>query len=304
LDVFCEANKQIEKRYAYKVRVVGLTDEPIIAQNGLKLSPDDSIQSVAGKFDTVLVAGSPSFRDYENNPDLVDWILKQASQVRRIGSVCTGAFLLAHAGLLNGRRATTHWNSTTRLARTFPRIKVDANQIYIKDDSIYTTAGVTASMDLALALVEEDHGRNVALRVAKELILFLKRPGGQSQFSMQLAAQIAESGPIGEIHGWILSNLSKDLSIEVLADRMGMSARNFARIFKRETGMTPGVYVEAARIDEARRLLEEGDTQLKKVASVCGFTDRGSLRRAFLRRYSVTPIEYRNRFRPTGPIGS
>ncbi|HEY4368642.1 MAG TPA: helix-turn-helix domain-containing protein [Steroidobacteraceae bacterium] len=220
--------------------------------------------------------------------------------MRRIGSICTGAFLLAHAGLLDGRRATTHWNSTARLAEMFPKIRLEPNTIYMKDGPIYTTAGVTASMDLALALVEEDHGRSIALRVAKELILFLKRPGGQSQFSMHLEAQAAEIGPIRDILEWIRDTLAENLAVDALAARLGMSSRNFARLFKRETDVTPGDFVEAARVEAARRMLEESDTQLKKVASMCGFAGHSGLRRAFMRRLKVAPADYRSRFRP-GP---
>ena len=199
------------------------------------------------------------------HPKLVQWVVRESRHVRRVGSVCTGAFVLAHAGLLNGRRATTHWNSTDRLAEMFPAIKLEPNGIFVKDGRTYTTAGVTASMDLALALVEEDHGRSIALRVAKELILFLKRPGGQAQFSMHLEAQVAEMGPIRGIHEWILDNLAADLSVATLAARLGMSSRNFARLFKRETDMTPGDYVEAARVEAARRMIEESGPSLKKV---------------------------------------
>src|SRR5262249_37345304 len=162
----------------------------------------------------MLIAGSPGIRKYENHQGLVQWILRESRHVRRIGSICTGAFLLGHAGLLNGRRATTHWNSTGRLAETFPEIKLEPNPIYVKDGPVYTTAGVSASMDLALAMVEEDYGRSISLRVAKELILFLKRPGGQSQFSVHLEVQVAEIGPIRDIQEWILNNLSEDLSVE------------------------------------------------------------------------------------------
>jgi transcriptional regulator GlxA family with amidase domain len=171
----------------------------------------------------------------------------------------------------------------------------------VKDGPVYTTAGVTASMDLALAMVEEDHGRGTALRIAKELILFLKRPGGQSQFSVHLESQVAEIGPIRDIHEWILDNLSEDLSVETLAARLAMSNRNFARLFERETDMTPGDYVEAARVEAARRMLEESDTPLKKIARMCGFADHSGLRRAFLRRFNVTPADYRHRFRPPEP---
>lgn len=241
-------------------------------------------------------------REFENHKRLVDWIGREARHVRRLASICTGAFLLGSAGLLDDRRATTHWNSTARLASTFPRVILEPNTIFVKDGPIYTSAGVTASMDLALALVEEDFGRSLALRVAKELILFLRRPGGQSQFSVHLEAQIAEMGPIRDVTEWIIDNLADDLSVEALAAREGMSARNFARNFKRETKMTPGDYVEAARVEAARRILEESDTPLKRVASLCGFKDQSGLRRAFVRRINVSPLDYRHRFRPNSAI--
>jgi transcriptional regulator GlxA family with amidase domain len=298
MDVFSEANRLLQDPDAYSMTIVALSPEPVTALNGTRFLPDATIESSLDGFDTLLIAGSPGIRKYENHPELVQWTVRESRRVRRVGSVCTGAFLLGHAGLLNGRRATTHWNSAARLAELFPAVKLEPNTIYVKDGPIYTTAGVTASMDLALALVEEDHGRSVSLRVAKELILFLKRPGGQSQFSVYLEGQVAEIGPIRDIHEWILDNLSEDLSVEALAARLAMSSRNFARLFRRETDMTPGDYVEAMRVEAARRMLEEGDTPMKKVASLCGFADQSGLRRAFMRRINVTPAEYRQRFRP------
>ncbi len=296
MDVFSEANIQLGSPTAYQVRLVALTPDAVQAENGMRFLPDASVKTALGAIDTLLVAGSPRIQAWETHPELLAWIKKHAPRARRTGSICTGAFLLGHAGLLNGRHATTHWKSTTRLTELFAKVQVDPNRIYIKDGPIYTSAGVTASMDLALALVEEDHGREVALRVAKKLILFLKRPGGQSQFSMQLEAQIADQSPVRALQEWILEHLNQDLSVEALAARMKMSSRNFARLFKRETGATPGDYVEAARVEAAKRILEEGDTHLKKVASLCGFTDPGGLRRAFARHLRVTPIEYRQRF--------
>jgi transcriptional regulator GlxA family with amidase domain len=297
MDVFSEAATLLGNPDAYRVQIVGLTLDPIVTHNGARILPDASIATPLEDFDTLLIAGSPGIRQYENHAEVVDWVARASRRARRVGSICTGAFLLGHAGLLDGRSATTHWNSTARLGEQFPRVRVDANRIYVKDGPIYTSAGVTASMDLALALVEEDHGRTIALRVAKALILFLQRPGGQSQFSVHLAAQVSEIGPIRDVHEWILSSLGADLSVEALAARAGMSARNFARQFKRETGMTPGDYVEAARVEAAGRILEESDTPLKRVAGMCGFADQGGLRRAFMRRIKVTPADYRQRFR-------
>ena len=298
MDVFSQANNQIGDAPRYVVEIVGLNSDPIKALNGTRFMPDETIHTALGEYDTVLVAGSPGIRDYEENEDLIEWLVNRARQARRVGATCTGAFLLAHAGLLDGRRATTHWNSTARMSRTFPSIKVDPSPVFVKDGTVYTTAGVTASMDLALALVEEDHGRKVALRIAKELILFIKRPGGQAQFSMHLAAQISDSGPIRDTQEWILNHVGENLSTAAMALRVGMSVRNFARLFKRESQMTPGDYVEAARVEAARRMMEEGNTSLKVVAGKCGFSDQGGLRRAFVRRLDVTPAEYRQTFRP------
>jgi transcriptional regulator GlxA family with amidase domain len=210
--------------------------------------------------------------------------------------VCSGAFLLANAGLLEGRRVTTHWNSSQRLAACYPSVHVENDQIYVKDGPVYTSAGVTAGMDLSLAMVEEDLGRAVAMSVAREFVMFLKRPGGQSQFSAHLAAQASERDVIRDVQAWVLDNLDKSLHLDVLAVRAGMSTRNFARLFKQDTDTTPADFVEAARIDAARRLLEDSASPLKRVASRCGFGDPNSLRRAFVRRLGVTPADYRSRF--------
>jgi transcriptional regulator GlxA family with amidase domain len=297
MDVFAEANKLIKGGDRYELAVVGRNREPVIASNGGRMLPDRTIDEPLDGFDTLIIAGSPRVQTFEADPALVEWVTTGSVQVRRLASICTGAFLLGSAGLLNGRRATTHWNSTARLRKMFPAIDVQANTIFIKDGAVYTSAGVTASMDLALALVEEDFGRAVALRVAKELILFLQRPGGQSQFSVHLEAQVSEMGPIREVTQWVADNIASDLAVETLASRRGMSPRNFARTFKRETDMTPGDYVEAVRVDAAKRMLEEGDVPLKRVAALCGFNDQSAFRRAFIRRTNVTPVEYRRRFR-------
>jgi transcriptional regulator GlxA family with amidase domain len=222
-----------------------------------------------------------------------------APRVRRLASVCTGAFLLAEAGLLDGRRATTHWSACAALARRYPRVRVDPDPIFVRDGAVVTSAGVTSGMDLALALVEEDHGREVALGVARWLVLFLKRPGGQAQFSAQLSSQLASRQPIQELQAWIVENVHRDLSVAVLAARAGMSPRNFARVFTREVGATPALFVETARVEAARRRLEEdGGRGIEAVAAECGFGSAETLRRAFLRRLRVNPADYRARFQP------
>jgi transcriptional regulator GlxA family with amidase domain len=211
--------------------------------------------------------------------------------------VCTGAFFLGAAGLLDGLNATTHWQHAAELAERFPAAKVVPDQIYVEDGSLYTSAGVTAGIDLALKLIEDDHGRDLALMVARRLVVFLKRPGGQSQFSAHLAAQITNEGRIQSVQHWILDHLSLDLTLTSLAGRAAMSVRNFTRVFQNETGITPADFVEMARVDSARRLLEESDTPLQRVASRCGFASPDTMRRAFLRRIGTGPSDYRERFR-------
>jgi transcriptional regulator GlxA family with amidase domain len=226
----------------------------------------------------------------------VSWITKAAARTRRVTSVCNGAFLLAAAGLLDGRRATTHWSACETLQRRYPEVEVEPDSIFVKDGDLYTAAGVAAGMDLSLALVEEDLGRRAALEVARWLVLFLKRPGGQSQFSAQLSAQIAEREPLRDLQAWIADNLEADLSVPALAERACMSPRNFARAFRKEVGMTPAVYVEAARVEAARIALDGSQEPVESVARRCGFGTVETMRRAFHRRLGVGPSSYRERF--------
>jgi transcriptional regulator GlxA family with amidase domain len=228
---------------------------------------------------------------------VIAWLTAAARRSRRVASVCTGAFLLARAGLLDGRPATTHWASCKELARRYPSIRVEPDPIFVRDGDVMTSAGVTAGMDLALALVEEDLGRETALETARWLVLFLKRPGGQAQFSAQLAAQMADREPLRELQEWIPDNLDVDLSVPALARRACMSERNFARAFRRETGMTPAAYVETARVERARMALESGELPVETIARQAGFGTVETMRRAFGRRLGVSPLDYRNRFR-------
>lgn len=297
IDVFNEAARQAGNPRAYDFEIIAPEKGRVQASNGMVFVADSSINSASNDIDTLLVAGSPNMREIEAQSDLLNWLVQRGKQVRRLGSVCSGAFLLARAGLLDGKRATTHWNASARLASTFPAVSVEPDRIFIKDGPIYTSAGVTAGLDLALALVEEDFGRGVALKVAREFVMFLKRPGGQSQFSAHLAAQTAEKSVIRDVQNWVLENINKPLSVEHLALHAGMSTRNFARMFKRETNTTPADFVEGARLDAARRMLEETTNPLKRVAALCGFGDPNSMRRAFVRRLGVTPADYRRRFR-------
>jgi transcriptional regulator GlxA family with amidase domain len=249
---------------------------------------------VRGPLDTLLVAGGSGAR--HAGPAVVDRIAALAGDARRVASVCTGAYVLAAAGLLDGRRATTHWNWCDDLQRRHSAIAVERDPIFVVDGPVRTSAGVTAGMDLALALVEEDLGARVALDVARWLVLFVKRPGGQAQFSAQLAGQTADRAPLRDLQAWIADHLDADLSIPALADRACMSERNFARAFKAETGMTPAVYVEALRVERARLALEAGAAPIDAVAHRCGFGTVETLRRAFGRRLGVSPTAYRNRF--------
>jgi transcriptional regulator GlxA family with amidase domain len=296
IEVFNEAARHTGKPDAYRFELVAPQAGPQRASNGMVFHADVALDAAAPGIDTLLVAGSPDMHTMEVPPALLDWLRVQATQVRRLGSVCSGAFLLARAGLLDGKHVTTHWNSSARLARDFPKVHVAADQIYVRDGSLYTSAGVSAGMDLALALVEEDFGREVALRTARELVMFLKRPGGQSQFSAHLAAQSSERSAIREVQEWVLASLAEPLTVDDMAARAGMSTRNFSRQFKQDTGMTPADFVEGARIDAARRLLEDTMNPLKRVAAWSGFGNPNGLRRAFQRRLGVTPGDYRTRF--------
>jgi transcriptional regulator GlxA family with amidase domain len=281
---------------AYSLEILGLRRGPFRASSGLRVYADRRYDEVGRGIDTLLVAGGVGTERYRSSPPILRWLRKQSGQVRRLASVCTGAFFLAEAGLLKGRRATTHWASCDRLARSFPDVRVEPDTIFVQEGSVYTSAGVTAGMDLALAMVEEDQGRDVALAVARELVLFLRRPGGQAQFSAQLAVQFAEKEPLRDLQAHILDHPEDDLSIETLARRAGMSPRNFARVFTRQVGTTPARFVVTARVETARRLLEESAEPLETVCSRSGLGTLESMRRAFLRLVGIPPGQYRARF--------
>jgi len=295
-DVFAEASQQLGKPRAYQVQVIGTEPGMLQSSSGLRLGVDATVATHRGPIDTLLVAGSPCIEDMASDVLLQTWLRLQARTVRRYGSVCTGAFVLAASGLLDGKRVTTHWNSAARLATEYPGACVEADAIHVKDGKLFTSAGVTAGIDLALALVEEDHGRDLALSVARTLVMFLKRPGGQSQFSAHLAAQTSERSGVRDMQDYVLANLKNDLSVPVLALRAGMSERSFARIFRSEATTTPAEFVENARIDAARRLAEESDMPAKRLADAVGYANVDSFRRAFGRRLGVSLVEYRRRF--------
>ena len=282
---------------AYDVERVAAKAGAVATSSALGLVANRAFRHVHTGVDTLLVAGGPGADAAATDTALLAWLRRMAHRVRRIGSVCTGKFVLAAAGLLDGRRASTRWASCVKLARLYPKIAVEADPIFVKDGNVYTSAGVTAGMDLALALVEEDYGRDVALQVARRLVLFLHRPGGQSQFSAQLSVQVADREPLRDLQGWIADHVCADLTVQALAERVAMSPRNFARLFTCETGMTPARFVEAIRVEAARRRLEESAQAVEGVAEVSGFGSAETMRRAFLRVVRVAPSAYRSRFR-------
>ncbi|MDM0026408.1 GlxA family transcriptional regulator [Variovorax saccharolyticus] len=295
-DVFVEASRQLGNPRAYQVQLIGTETGMLQSSSGLRLAVDATVATHRARIDTLLIAGSPEIEDMATDAQLQGWLRRQSRTVRRYGSVCTGAFVLGATGLLQGKRVATHWNAAARLAASYPGACVEADAIHVKDGKLFTSAGVTAGMDLALAMVEEDHGRELALRVARQLVMFLKRPGGQSQFSAHLAAQTSERSGVRAVQDHVLANLADDLSISALASRAGMSERSFARIFRSETGTTPAEFVERARIDAARRLAEESDLPAKRLAAAVGYANVDGFRRAFGRRFGVSVAEYRKRF--------
>ena len=295
-EVFATATQLSSGKAGYEVEVVATQAGPL-PTSSVAIHPDRTIDECTGSIDTLVVAGGRGVKAAVEDERLVTWLKGAAKRSRRVTSVCTGAFLLARTGVLDGRRATTHWASCGELSRRHPDVEVEADPIFVRDGNVITSAGVTAGMDLALALVEEDLGREVALETARWLVLFLKRPGGQAQFSAQLAAQMADREPLRDLQAWLPDHLGEDLSVPALARRACMSERNFARAFRDETGMTPGAYVEVARVESARIALETGDLPVEAIARQAGFGTVETMRRAFRRRVGVSPNSYRGRFR-------
>ena len=296
LDVLAEANSR-SGGTPYALMVIAAEPGPIRSSSGVRLMPDHVIGVDAEmELDTLLIAGCPNAVDVPADGEVVDWLRRRAPVARRFGSVCSGAFFLAEAGLLDGRCVTTHWAVAEELARRYPSVRVDADAIHVRDGALRTAAGVTAGLDLALALVEEDLGHEIAMRVAGQLVMFFKRPGGQMQFSRKGEAVPAGRAALQELQRWVAANPALDHSVAGLAKRMDLSPRHFARLFRSEVGITPATWVENARVSAARRLLEGGHAAPKQVAAQCGFADADTLRRAFARHVGVTPAEYRKRF--------
>lgn len=298
MDVFAEANARIAEAF-YKVGLVAEGDRPIRCGSGLRVLPDSDYLMSPRDPDTLLVAGSVGIPAAPEKA-MIDWLARTAPQTRRYGSVCTGAFLLGDAGLLSGRHVATHWQYAPLLAERFPEAKVDGDRVFVRDGPMVTSAGSSAAIDLGLSLVEEDLGRDVALYVARRLVVFLKRPGDQSQFSMHLAAQGIDRSRLNKVQQHILSHPDADLSVDTLAKLAAMSPRNFTRVFTQEVGISPAEYVDLTRIDVARFLLEGSRLSIDSIAAKSGFGSARAMRRAFLAHLGATPSEYRDRFGTAG----
>ncbi|CAE6743497.1 HTH-type transcriptional regulator CdhR [Paraburkholderia nemoris] len=298
VDVFSEANRFIAPQDRYEVTLLSAEPGPLRASNGMTLVADATFDQARRPFGLALVAGGPALPDGAA-PDtrLLDWLSRVATQCERFGSICTGAFALGHAGLLDARKVTTHWQHAAQLAEQFPRAHVDFDRIYLRDGNLVTSAGVTAGIDLSLALVAEHHGPHTALAVAKRLVVFAQRQGGQSQFSPYLTAPADDTSPVAKVQAHVMERIRESFTVKQLADVAGMSARNFARVFVQETRVTPHEFVERARVDAARKLLESSDAALKAIAYDCGFGTADRMRIVFTKRIGVTPMQYRERFR-------
>jgi transcriptional regulator GlxA family with amidase domain len=299
LQVFASANVQAMERgqpAPYAPSVIASQPGSVLSSAGLGLQ---TFPLPTTPSDTLIIAGGWGVHTALQDEQLVHWVRDHAASARRVASVCTGAFMLAQAGVLDGHRVATHWDSCALLAQRFPRVQVDAEPIFINEGALWTSAGVTAGIDLALALVEADLGRSIALAVAQDLVVFLKRPGGQSQFSTALSMQQAtrtEDSRFADLHAWMLDNLASDLSVSTLAAQVGMSERSFVRHYRAQTGNTPARAIEQLRVEAARRLLGDSALPIKRIADRWGFGTEETLRRSFLRAVSVTPQAYRERF--------
>ncbi|KII28346.1 transcriptional regulator [Pseudomonas fluorescens] len=298
--VFWAASRYLDSSNlpGYKLQTASLDGGLIQTAEGLAVDTVSLRDFAAQTIDTLIVPGAPVIIMAMNNSlDLVDWLKEASTKVRRTASVCSGTFLLAQAGLLDGRRAATHWAMCGMLKDRYPAIEVDNDAIFVKQDSVWTSAGVSAGIDLALALVEEDGGRELALLVAREMVVFLKRPGGQAQYSQLLQSQTDEGAAFDDLHLWITQNLDgANLTVETLAQQVQMSPRNFARVYKLKTGRTPAKAVEVLRVEAARRLLEDSERNIDQISRLCGFGDEERMRLTFQRNLGVSPRDYRNRF--------
>ncbi|MCX7096421.1 MAG: GlxA family transcriptional regulator [Methylococcales bacterium] len=301
MEVFAFANIMLQKlemskEPVYAIELLAAQPGPLTtAPCGLQIIANRAYGEVLDDLDTLIIAGTPNIDCLLCDPALKTWVQLMAPQVRRLASVCTGAFLLADCGLLDGLKATSHWHYCDRLASDYPAITVEADRIFVRDGHISTSGGITSGIDLSLSLVEEDWGSEVALGIARFLVMFLRRPGGQSQFSAYLTSE-ASRPELRDLQAWIMVHLTDDLRVETMAEHLCMSPRNFARFFLTETGMTPAKFVELARIDAARHYLGSTKLSIEAVAERSGFADPERMRRAFVRQLGVNPQNYRNRF--------
>jgi transcriptional regulator GlxA family with amidase domain len=280
----------------YDIEIVASLPGCVFRHDGLTISVDRTYDQIEGNVDTLLLAPMDFDLLLEGQEKFLTWVRRMSMQARRTVTVCSGAYILAEAGILKDRRATTHWDLEPDFTERYPDVQLDVDSIYIKDGRIYTSAGMTAGLDLMIALVEEDFGRNVALRVAQAMVLFLKRPGSQSQFSTQLSHDLSETSEIAELQSYIYENIDEDLRVERLAERVNMSPRNFSRTFTKEIGVAPGRFVEQCRLEIARQRLETSEQAISKVAEGCGYGSTDSMRLAFERQLGVSPRDYRRRF--------
>lgn len=296
LDVFSEANRFTGSEHQYRMEILGAEPGLITCSNGMPLAPARHYSEAGERFDLVLAAGGPALPQRAPDAALSSWLRNAAERSARYGAICNGAFLLGHAGLLDGKTVTTHWNDAASLARRFPMTKVESDRIFMRDDRLYTSAGVTAGIDLSLYLLAQDCGADVALNVAKRLVVFTQRQGGQSQFSPFLTPLVAEASPVSVVQHYVLAHLTEELTVERLAALVAMSARNFARIFARDAQVTPAEFVESARLDAARALLESSDDPMKSVAYRSGFRSTDQMRMVFVKRLGITAMQYRANF--------
>lgn len=304
MDVFCFANYFLrlageiaENESVYSLSLIGEQSGPVKTASGMRIFTDFAFDDVPSDIDTLMVTGAPFSVDAWTDQKMIQWLPSMMPKVRRMVSICTGAFLLAESGLLNNRKATTHWLFCEQMASQYRKVQILPDKIFVRDGSVYTSGGVTAGIDLALSLVEEDWGWEVAAGVARGMLIFMRRPGGQSQFSSYVFNEAKTRKDFRELQAWIISHPEEDLNVEILADRMAMSPRNFSRVFCQEIGMTPAKFVERARLEAARNMMLRSDLPMESVAGKCGFTNSEQMRRTFQRFLNISPQEYRSNFK-------
>ena len=299
-DAFAQVKVLSEGACEYEMLTIGTTRSPLLSSSGLTVIPDRTIFDPCPHLDTIIVPGGLGIFDVYSDSTLCDWLRLQSRSCRRLAAICNGVFAFGAAGLIERKSVTTHWMDAAHLSELFPTAKVDADHIYVKDGIIYTTAGVTAGIDLSLLMIEEDYGKRMAIDVAKYLVVYLRRAGGQSQFSPMLEMQGNVGTQVQAVQEYALENLHLDHTLISLAERAHMSSRNLTRLFTKETGLPPMAFLADARIDAARRHLEATEQSIKEIAHKCGFESADALRRVFLKRLAISPVEYRQRFRTGG----